>query len=98
MKDRLARYKNAIENSTVDEYHRSRGRNYSGLNFCLICGLRKIYVVFDVDGSILKATCANRNCRFLYNPHNISIKGEKVFVRGRRGDNRYERREKILRR
>jgi hypothetical protein len=77
MRDRISSYIKALENNTLDEYYKKKGISY-GLNFCPVCGLKKIYIVFDVDRSILKARCANTHCRFLYNPDDISIRGEKI--------------------
>ncbi len=95
MKNRIASYIHAFEQDKLDEHYAKKGMELS-LNFCPVCGLRKIYVVFDVDKSILKARCANGVCPFLYNPYDISIRGEKVFNDGHAGDSRYETRKRVL--
>ena len=89
MKIRTAKYIHAFEHGKLDEYYRKKGKGH-GLWFCPVCGLRRIYTVFDVDGSILKSRCANPNCSFLYNPDDIGIRGQKVFRNGHAGDHRYE--------
>jgi hypothetical protein len=94
MKNRIASYIYAFEHDKLDEYYKKKGIEY-GLNFCPVCGLKKIYTVFDVDGSILKTKCANPNCPFIYNPNAISIRGEKVFATRKR-EPLYERRKKVL--
>lgn len=95
MKNRIASYLTAFDNGKLDEHYARKGKEF-GLHFCPVCGLKRIYVVFDVDGSILKARCSNPVCQFLYNPNDIKIRGQKVFCSGKPGCQRYERRKKVL--
>ena len=81
MKKRTGRYLTAFDNGKLDEHYARKGK-VLGLHFCPVCGLKKIYIVFDVDGSILKARCSNQSCRFLYNPNDIKMRGQRVFCPG----------------
>ena len=85
MKKRTGRYLTAFDNGKLDEHYARKGK-VLGLHFCPVCGLKKIYIVFDVDGSILKARCSN----------DIKMRGQRVFCPGKAGCQKYERRKNVL--
>ena len=103
--NRIDNYLRAVENGTLDNYHRKYGRYY-GLQNCPVCrSCKRLYIVKKENEEVMFARCTK--CDFFYNPFDLPVPTRyhlKNFIREDTRRNRgtspkyilYEKYRKIL--